>query len=163
MIRFGQRLRIRGDDRIYTHWNHAALIVSSNGDIIEALGRGVCRRNLSAYEPKEYKLVRLNASDADREQEVHFARWAAGEVDSAGNDIPQSQRVSIRYGFMTIVSIGYSLLTGGKFSFSIAGQEICSGLVGRCLERTGVIFGRKPPTHMMPADLAKYYDAPGPA
>lgn len=163
MIRFGQRLRIHGEDRVYTHWNHTALIVDPNGDIIEALGRGVCRRNLKVYRPTEYKLVRLTASDSDREQEVRFARWAAGEVDSTGNLIPERERRNVRYGFMTILSIGYSLLTGGKFSFSIAGQEICSGLVARCLERTGVIFGRKPPTHMMPADLAKYYKAPGPA
>lgn len=162
MIRFGQRLRIHGDDRVFTHWNHTALIVDDDGDIIEAVGAGVCRRNLSVYEPTEYKLVRLTTSAENRAEEVRFARWAAGEVDAEGDVIPARQRDPIRYGYLTIVSIAYSLITGGKFSFSVAGQEICSGLVGRCLERTGVVFGRKPPTHMMPADLAKYYDAPGP-
>jgi hypothetical protein len=162
MIRFGQGLRIHGADRVYTHWNHTALVVDDNGDIVEALGRGVCRRNLTAYQPKEYKLVRLTTSPENRAEAIRFARWAAGETDPDGDPISPELRSPIRYGFVTILSIAYSLLTGGKFSFSIAGQEICSGLVARSLERTGVIFGKKPPTHMMPADLAKYFRCPGP-
>ncbi len=163
MIRFGQRLRIHGDDRVYTHWNHAAIIVDPGGDIVEALGRGVTRRNLDAYKPREYVIVRIATAKEDRDQAVRFARWATGEVDAAaGAELPPHKRKRVRYGYLTIVSIAYALLTGGKFTFSIAGQEICSGLVARALERTGVIFSVKPPTHMMPADLAKYYGAPGP-
>lgn len=164
LIRFGQRLRIHGDDRVYAHWNHAAIIVDSGGDIIEALGRGVTRRNLDSYKPKEYVIVRLVMAEEDRSQSVRFARWAAGEVDGAtGAELPPEKRKRIRYGWLTIMSIAYALVTGGKFTFSIAGQEICSGLVSRALERTGVIFSVKPPTHMMPADLAKYYGAAGPS
>jgi hypothetical protein len=33
---------------------------------------------------------------------------------------------------------------------------ICSGLTARCQERTNAIFNRTP-SHIMPADLAKYY------
>ncbi len=96
MIRFGQRLRIHGDDRVCTHWNHTALIVDSNGDIIEALRRGVSRRNLSSYRPNEYKLVRLTASPESRTEEVRFAGWAAGEVDPDGGSItPGKQRSSV--------------------------------------------------------------------
>jgi hypothetical protein len=36
------------------------------------------------------------------------------------------------------------------------GTAICSGFVAEALVRTGVIF-EKPPSHMMPADLAKKY------
>ena len=53
LIRFGQRLRIHGDDRKYTHWNHAAIVVSEGGDLIEALGAGVLRTHLSKYRPAE--------------------------------------------------------------------------------------------------------------
>jgi hypothetical protein len=43
----------------------------------------------------------------------------------------------------------------------VDGTEICSGLVARGEERTRAIFSREP-SHVMPADLAKYYDAPLP-
>ncbi len=147
LIRFGQRLRIHGADRKYTHWNHAAVIVSDGGELIEALDRGVSRTHLSKYLEPEYHLVRIAASTEDRRQAVTFAEWAAGGPGGDGRQ---------RYGFLTIASIAYTLLTGGKFTFGIEGQTICSGLVARAMERTGAIFNRTP-THIMPADLAKYY------
>jgi hypothetical protein len=151
LIRFGQGLRIHGADRKYTHWNHAALIVSDSGDLVEALGAGVMQTDISKYTPKELHLVRIGASAEDRKQVVDFARWAAGLSNA-----PRQ-----RYGFITVVSIAYTLLTGGKFTFAIEGEAICSGLVARAMERTGVLFNRTP-THVMPADLAKYYDVQPP-
>jgi len=151
LIRFGQRLRIHGADRRYTHWNHAALVVSGSGDLIEALGAGVTPTHISKYTAKELHLVRVGASPEDHQQAVDFARWAAGLTGA-----PRQ-----RYGFITIVSIAYTLVTGGKFTFAIDGELICSGLVARAMERTGAIFNRTP-THVMPADLAKYYDVEPP-
>jgi uncharacterized protein YycO len=147
IIRFGQRRRIHGDDRKYTHWNHAAMIVSPGGDLIEALGAGVSRTHLSHYKVSEYHLVRIDADGGDRKQAVDFAEWAAGDTDGKGRQ---------RYGFLTIASIAYALVTGGKFTFGFDGQAICSGLVARAMERTGAIFNRTP-SHIMPADLAKYF------
>jgi hypothetical protein len=75
------------------------------------------------------------------------------------------------YGWLTIVSIGLTLVTGAKFNFNVDGQQICSGLVSRAEERTGVIFedsasagpkDLREPSHIMPADLAKYYDVEPP-
>lgn len=152
MIRFGQRIRIHGKDRKYTHWNHAAMIVSEGGDLIEALGAGVSETHLSRYDDAEYHLVRIGASPEDRKQAVAFSTWAAG-VTAGGR--------RQRYGFITIASIAFTLLTGGKFTFAIEGQAICSGLVARAMERTGALFNRTP-THVMPADLAKYYDVEPP-
>src|SRR5438552_2113579 len=145
MIRFGQSLRIHGEDRKYTHWNHAAMFVDTDGAIIEALGAGVQQRNISAYDHSEYHVVRIGASDEDRAEAVAFARWALGEP----------------YAWLTIVSIAFSLLVGGKFTFSFEGQQICSGLVARALEHTHAIFNRSP-SHVMPADLAKYYQVEPP-
>jgi uncharacterized protein YycO len=147
VIRFGQKIRIQGEDRKYAHWNHAALVVSETGDLIEARGHGVCRTHISDYTPKNYCLVRIQASAEDREHAVRFAEWAAGLMDSKRKQ---------RYGFLTIASVIYTTLTGGKFTFAIDGQTICSGLVARAMERTGAIFNRTP-SHLMPADLAKYY------
>jgi hypothetical protein len=149
LIRFGQRLRYRGEDRKYAFWNHAALIVDVDGDIIEALGAGVVRRNLAVYQPTEYTVVRIDqlvGAPADRDQAVAFALSTEGQ----------------RYGFAVIASIAWGLLTGGAFTFAYDGQHICSGLVARSLERTSAIFNRTP-SHIMPADLAKYFLVSPPA
>jgi hypothetical protein len=147
LIRFGQGLRFRGPDQPYTYWNHAAIIVDADGSIVEALGSGVQKRNIAVYEPTQRTLVQITASDIDRQQACAFANWSVGAP----------------YGFFTIASIAYALLTGGKFSFGFDGQQICSGLVARALERTGLIFAHDP-AHIMPAELAKLYNvSPPPA
>ena len=142
LIRFGQRLRIHGDDRKYTHWSHAALIVSEDGDLIEVQRPGVVRRNASVYKDVEYKVVRVKASDHDRRQAVEFAEWCLKNNAKIGRAI--------------FFSIAVNMITGGKFSFFVDGTTVCSGLVARAQERAGAIFNRAP-THIMPADLAKYY------
>lgn len=142
LIRFGQQLRFRGADRPYTYWNHAALIVSADGAIVEALGTGVERRSIADYDPTQYTLVRITASAEDRAEAATFAERNVGHP----------------YGWTTIVSIALSLLTGAKFSFGFNGQLICSGLVARALERTTAIFDDEP-SHIMPAQLAKLYGA----
>jgi hypothetical protein len=148
LIRFGQLLRFRGDDAKYARWNHAAIFVDERGDLVEALGGGVKRRNVSVYKDAEYTVVSIDTivqAPADRQQVVQFAEWSLGQP----------------YGFLTIGSIAYGLLTGGKFTFGFDGQHISSGLVARALERTGAIFNRAP-THIMPADLAKYFQVEPP-
>jgi len=140
LIRIGQKLRYHGKDAKYTYWNHAAFITNSDGDIIQALNSGVRRGNLSEYKDTEYHLVRIKANREDRLEAVAFAEYALGE----------------KYADLTIVSIALSFLTGLKFSFGFDGQQICSGLVARALERTTAIFSSEP-SHITPADLAKYY------
>lgn len=142
LIRFGQGLIYWGADRKYTWWSHAAIIVSDDGDIIEAIGAGVKRTHISKYAKTDYHLVRLGslAAPRDREQAVAYACWALGQ----------------KYGFLTILSITISLLLGGRLAFGYDGQSICSGLVARALERTNAIFDRSP-SHIVPADLAKYF------
>ncbi len=142
LIRWGQSLRHRGKNRKYIKWTHAALIASRDGDLIEAAGKGVRRSHLSKYKDVEYRIVCLGdlATERDREKVVKYAEWCLGE----------------EYGLTIIFSVGISLLMGGKFKFGFDGQAICSGLVARALERTGAIFD-KSPSHIMPADLAKYF------
>jgi hypothetical protein len=152
VIRFGQRLRIHGADRTYCWTSHAAMIVSEQGDLIEALSPGSMRTHISKYRSDEYVVVHTGASEHDRAQAVAFAEHTAGLRAQARQ----------RYGFLTILSIALMMLTGGKFVFAVDGQTICSGLVARCQERCGVIFSRTP-THVYPADLAKYYGIPTPA
>ena len=141
VIQFGQGLRFMGKDRPYTYWNHSALIVSADGALIEALGPGVQRNTLASYKGTQYTVVHIDASDEDRKEMVAFAEHYVGG----------------QYDWATIVSITLSLLTGARLSFGFTGQQICSGLVARALERTTAIFDEEP-SHVMPAELAKMFD-----
>ncbi len=145
LIRVGQRLRYRGRAAKYTYWNHAALVVDRDGGIVEALGTGVARRSLHDYDPTQYTLVRITASEEDRAEAAAFACAVIGA----------------EYGWVTIASIALSLVTGGKLAFAIDGQLICSGLVARALERTTLIF-RHDPARIMPAELAELFDVQPP-
>ena len=147
LIRFGQALKFHGDDRKYTYWSHAALVIDEQGTLIEALSQGVCRTNISHYTPAEYHLVRLGSTtnDEDRTEAVRFAQTVVGDT----------------YGWLTIVNIALRLLTGGKLAFEIDGQFICSALVARSMERTRAIFSHNTES-IMPADLAKYYQVEPP-
>lgn len=141
LIRFGQAIRIHGDDRKCTYWNHAALVVSEQGDLVEAIAhRGVVRSHLSDYRPRDYAVARPDR-EIGREYAVAFANG----------------RVGLRYGSLTILSIVLTLLTGAKLSFYVTDQYICSQLVARALERLGYGFVR-PPEHIAPADLAKIFN-----
>ena len=143
LIRLGESLRYWGEDAKYARWNHAALIVSVEGELIEALSTGVVRSPISRYTPTEYYLIHLHEDDADsrdRQQAVAYATYCLGE----------------RYSWLTICNIALALLTGCKFTFGIDGQVICSGLVARCLERTSVIFDGAA-SNISPADLAKQF------
>jgi hypothetical protein len=144
LIKLGQHLRLRGADRRYVRWSHAALIADSEGTLIEAVGRGVREYPIARYDEKNYLVVRIVASPENRAEIVAFARWALEK--------------GARYNLLATVSIGLSMLTGSKLAFFIEGRFVCSSLVARALERSGRIFDRDP-AHIAPADLAKYYQA----
>lgn len=145
LIHFGEALRYRGAQSVFAHWTHTAIFINSTGDLIEAVEAGVQQRNVSVYGGTEYVVVRLpeETSDEDRQHAVAFAQYCLDDS----------------YSWLTIVSIGLVLLTGGKLSFGIDGQQICSTLVAQCIERIGMIFTEGEPWQLMPADLAKQFDA----
>lgn len=147
LIRFGQRLRIHGADRVHVKWTHAALIVDTDGTLIEAVGAGVRLWHIDRYVDDEYVVVHLETSQENRDEVVRFARWVL--------------RSRARYSRLSTVSIALSMLTGSKLTFFVDGQFVCSGLVARALERTGAIFDRDP-ANIAPADLAKYFHAGSP-
>jgi hypothetical protein len=145
LIRFGQRIRYRGKNRPFAYWSHAVAVVSDSGEIVEALGNGVEKGSISKYLGSDYSYVRIKASKEDRDEMAAFA----------------CRQVGNEYGYLTIVSIALALLTSGRLRFGLSGAEICSGLVARMLER-GVYSWVDPPS-VMPADLARFFDVPGPA
>lgn len=145
VIRVGQRLRYHGELRKYAFWNHAGGFTDREGGMVEAMGQGVRAGNISRYRNRHYAVVRIDATEHDRQQMARFLL----------------AHVGIRYGNLTLVSIGFSLLTGSKLVFTLDGSDICSGLVAAHLTRGDYILDRSP-VHYMPADLAKAHDVPGP-
>lgn len=141
-IRFGQDYspRFRGH-RAYGYWSHAALIVSEQGDLVEALTKGVVRSHISDYAHVEYTLVRVNAEPLDQQEILRFADKIVGE----------------KYGWSTIFCVGVGLVTGCSFTFGFQGHMICSGLVALAEERAGAYFDRLA-EDIVPADLARYYN-----
>ncbi len=137
MIQLGQGLRFTREE---AKWNHAGLFVGETGQIVEALTSDVTAGNISKYLHVEYIVVHVGANGQDQDQMLKFATWALGK----------------EYGFMSDISLALSCLVGGKLSFGIDGQVICSGLVARALERAGYVFDRDP-SHVMPADLARVF------
>lgn len=141
LIEFGQKLRFRGEESHFAEYTHAAIIINDNNDIVEALGEGVRATNLGKYNEDTYTVVHISASDEQRKLAVEYAISCIGDG----------------YGWVTIASIALCLITGGKLIFSIDSQMICSGLVASALCRTAARFITDP-AHIMPADLAKYYN-----
>jgi uncharacterized protein YycO len=145
MLRLAQK--VRGRERKYSYWSHAAVIVDKDGSLVEAESRGVVRSPLSKYDPTEYHLVHLGrtADKRDRKQVAAFAESLVGQP----------------FGYLDMFSVGISLFTGAKINVSYASHLMCSALVARALERTDAIFPDEP-AHMLPADLARYYGAEAP-
>ena len=142
LIRWGQSMRYHGPTVGFAHWCHAAMFVDSDGEIVEAILQGVQQRNVSVYAKTEYHVVRLTkATEKERAHAVAFAEHCLDD----------------RYGYLTDVSLIFSLATGRKFFFGEDGQMICSGMVARALERTGAIF-QYDSWHMLPADLAEAFN-----
>jgi hypothetical protein len=142
LIRWGQSIRYHGPTVGFAHWCHAAMFVDTSGEIVEAILSGVQQRNVSVYKDTEYHVIRLTeATDKERSHAVAFAEHCLND----------------RYGYITDLSLMFSLLTGRKFFFGEDGQMICSGMVARALERTGAIF-QYDSWHMLPADVADAFN-----
>lgn len=138
LITFGQRLRFRGHDAPFAHWSHVACIVGYHGELVEALGNGVCAGNLKRYVDVEYHYVPVKATEQDRQQMARFAKACVGRG----------------YNYAEILALGLTLTTGAKIVFGNPGSLICSALGAEMLCRGDYIFSRDPGS-MMPADIAK--------
>ncbi len=139
-IRLAQGLRFRGPDSRYTWPNHTGVLVSPDA-LVEAVSRGVRRSPLSIYDSRDYVLVRVEASDEDREQMARFALSCIGYP----------------YGIVTSISFALTLFVALEASLTVDHTYICSQLVAQALERAGYVLPRSP-ERMSPADLAKMFD-----
>jgi len=140
-IRLGQIIRYHGKMKPFSHWNHAAMVVDTDGTIVEAVGRGVVYSNVSEYNDVEYYYVKTKLNKQSREQTVAAAK----------------SFIKDKYGWVTIISIAFELLTGIKLQFTNNNTMICSAVVGQSLWAGGIIFDTNP-YQIMPADLASAFN-----
>jgi uncharacterized protein YycO len=143
LISLAQRRRFRGPDAVYAHWSHSALIVETDGTLVEAQSGGVMRNPISSYRADEYHLVRLG-SDFSAEGRAIAVALA-------------KQKVGQGFGFLDMFGASIYLLTGWPLRLVRSGHEICSGLVVTALQAGGIVH-QLDPALTLPADLAKLFD-----
>jgi uncharacterized protein YycO len=144
LISVAQKVRFRGADAVYAHWSHCATVVAEDGALVEAESLGVKRSPISKYQSTEYHLVRLGPEFAPegRKQAVSYATAQVGQA----------------FGFLALAGAALFLLFGWPLRLTRRNHQICSGLVVRALQKGGLLRDADP-SLMLPADLAKIYDA----
>lgn len=135
-IRWGERLH---SSTKASHWNHVGIIINAQGDMIEALARGVRIGNISSYPDNAVVSPKLGIQDT--KQALKFA----------------SSVVGIGYGYITVLSIFLDLLMPWFLHFKAGDTLICSELVARALEHGGWISPKLDTSHVMPSDLAGWF------
>jgi hypothetical protein len=128
LIQFGQH--IHGD--AYWKWNHAFIVVDSQGGTIEAQGAGVVHSNVSTHG----EMLNLGCPDGvDRLKVVGYA----------------VSRVKTKYSYPDVVLMGIDCLTHARLSWG--GGVICSQLAAECLMEGGWQGLKQDAADTMPADL----------
>jgi hypothetical protein len=143
LISQAEKRRFRGPDSVYAHWSHAAIVVGSDGALVEAEVMGVVRSPISRYRDDEYHLVRLGPEfEAEgRDRAVGYAVQQVGQA----------------FGFLAMVGASAYLLLGRPLRLMRRNHQICSGLVVHALQEGGMLHGLDA-VLTLPADLAKAFD-----
>ncbi len=123
-------------------WNHAAIIIDNDGTIAELTSKGIEQNNISKYDAKERFVVHMDFSDEDRGEVLTYAKYMLAKHDA--------------YGFLTIISIGFKILTKSRLVVKLDGTLICSEFVARALSEGGLIWP-KDPSLITPADLYNFF------
>ncbi len=143
LIRQAEKRRFTGPDAPYAHWSHAALLVDSEGSLVEAEGNGVRRSPLAKYRDDEYHVVRLGDQfrPEARQRAVAYALEQVGQA----------------FGYLDMAGAGLNLLFGWPLRWVRRNHEICSSLIVKALQQGGLVPDLDPAL-TLPADLAKEFD-----
>jgi len=133
-IRFAERRKYGKSTA--AHYNHVFMVTDDLGTIIQADPSGVEYGHISAYRGQDFVLKTPPYGPGDAEIAVQAMKSFVGE----------------KYGWLTIASVGLSLLTGTRLRFGLAGTEICSGAAADAMTRANVDCGPDA-TFDTPADL----------
>jgi hypothetical protein len=121
-----------------SRWNHAALVVSSRGDLIELESSGIRKNTLKTYSSTQFHLVDVELSKIDRKQIVTYAQYMLKKHPT--------------YGFLTVTSIAFKILTHSRLVVKLDGTLICSEFVAKALAEGGIIWD-KDTSLITPGDL----------
>lgn len=143
-IRFGQRLRFRGDRRFAAYWNHAGGVVIGGGHpvIVEMLAHGATVSPLEKYTGRIYTVVHVDQTPERAQEAVDYWNWL-GET-------------RVGYGYASILLDALHLVTGLPIGGAWRGRPVCSAAVAAGLALNP---WRACSSGIMPADLAYYYGA----
>lgn len=144
LIRAGEKARYGKDapaDTVY--WTHSALIVSTEGDLIEAMAQGVAWGHVSEYAAVPTKIIHIPATPRERDLITQGAK----------------QDVGLEYNRVDFASLATQLLFGVDWGVNDGRADICSELVSRYTEKVIPRYPYKP-GDMMPLDIDAYYGAP---
>jgi len=144
LISLAEKRRFHGADAPFAHWTHAAVVVATDGSLVEAETAGVKRSPISKYRDDEYHLVRLG-SDFDAAGRSRAVAYAEGQVGQG-------------FGFLDLFGATLYLLFGWPLRLIRRNHQICSTLVVHALQQGGQAANLDPGL-TLPADLAKLYDA----
>jgi hypothetical protein len=151
LIRLGQFLRLCGlrpwrwknhPNRKWCHFNHVAVVMNSQGGIVEALADGVVMSNMTKYLNTEYVVWEPDNPLWDYKEGL---QWVAYEYSRHA-----------AYGWVSIASIVAQLLTGSKISVGYRDSIICSAVGAKYLEHCGACLPYDDPRNVMPAELARF-------
>lgn len=139
IIRFGERLR--GHDQVYAQANHAMTAIGHN-QVVEMVGGGGTVTNLETYAHLNYAVIHTTGVTP---QAYTFAEAAAHWY------------IGVPYGFLSILSDAFYLLTGIPFALSIGQSVVCSAMAVATQRPLGLIPS-KPDIAVLPSDLARWYN-----
>src|SRR6266700_1243181 len=106
-------------DFTVSRWKHAALIVSSEGNLIEVVTKGIQKSTLAKYKHEEFYVVDIDMSSDDRKEVIEYADFMS--------------KKHITYGFLTIASIAFKIITNSRLVIKLDGTLICSEFVAKSL------------------------------
>jgi len=144
LISQAQKRRFKGWDAAYARWSHAAVVIATDGALVDTEALGIQRSPIAKYRASEYHLVRLG-SEISTQGRVHAAQFAEGQVGQA-------------FGYLEMLGAGLCLLFGWPLRLVRRNHEICSGLVVRSLQGGGLLSDFDAAL-TLPADLAKRFGA----
>ncbi len=143
LISHAEKRRFTGPDAPFAHWSHAALLVDSDGTLVEAELTGVRSSPLAKYRDDEYHLVRLG-EEFRLEARQRAVTYILAQVGQA-------------FGYLDMAGAGLHLLFGWPLRWVRRNHEICSSLVVKALQQGGLAADLDPAL-ALPADLAKEFD-----
>lgn len=142
-----QGTRLLPEHRAYAGYTHAALVVSTGGDLLEAYGDGLHRSHLDDLVGHPHQVVHIAATPEARQRALAVALHAFDH--------------NARYDRMATVTAALAAVSGSRLVLPRDGAYTCSGFVAYALLAVGAVYDVDP-ANVTPAQLAIRFGAPAP-